>query len=225
MKRSGTVGQKGKRAPLSRESVLEKAVELADRTGIESLSMRKLGAALGVEAMSLYNHVGGKDDLIDGMVDLAFSEIALPVENEEWRLSMRSLAFSTREVLRCHPWAAPLMDSRLNPGPATLGHHDAVIGKLRAAGFSIAMAAHTISLLDAYTYGFVQQELSLPFDTPEQTGDVTKMILDQMPADEYPNLAEMATGHVLQPGYDFSQEFEFGLDLILDGIEGNLEQE
>ncbi|MDP8932000.1 MAG: TetR/AcrR family transcriptional regulator C-terminal domain-containing protein [Actinomycetota bacterium] len=206
------------RIPLSRERVVRAAVAFADESGIETLTMRKLGEALGVEAMSLYNHVANKDDLLDGMVDLVFSEIDLPSAGVDWKTAMRQRAISARQALSRHPWAIGLMESRTSPGPATLRHHDAVIGSLRQAGFSITLAAHAFSLLDSYIYGFALQEASLPFDTAEETAEVAQMILAQLPVDEYPHLTEMAIEHVLQPGYDYGNEFDFGLDLILEGL-------
>ena len=207
------------RAPLTRQRVLEAAVALADDSGIESLTMRKLGQALGVEAMSLYYHVANKEALLDGMVDLVFAEIELPTAETGWRSAMRRRAHSARAALRRHPWAIALMESRRTPGSANLRHHDAVIGCLRQAGFSVALTAHAYSLLDAYIYGFALQEASLPFTTPQETAEVAQSIMAGFPADAYPHLAELAVQHVLQPGYDYGDEFEFGLDLILDGLE------
>jgi AcrR family transcriptional regulator len=207
------------RVPLSRERVLRAAVALADDSGLESLTMRKLGEVVRVEAMSLYNHVANKSDLLDGMVDLVFSEIDLPTGEPDWKAAMRQRAISAREALARHPWGIGLMESRSTPGPATLRHHDAVLASLRQGGFSIEMAAHAFSALDSYIYGFALQEASLPFDTAEETAEVAQMILKQLPADEYPYLAELTIEHVLQPGYDYGDEFEFGLDLILDGLE------
>ncbi len=195
------------------------AIALADSAGIESLTMRRLGRELGVEAMSLYNHVANKDEILDGMIDAIFSEIDLPSTEADWRPAMRRRAVSARAVLSRHPWAIGLMDSRRNPGPATLRHHDSVIGTLRRAGFSIAMAAHAFSALDSYIYGFALQESSLPFDSAEELAEVAEDIFRQLPADEYPYLTELAVEHALQPGYDYGSEFEFGLDLILDGLE------
>jgi AcrR family transcriptional regulator len=208
-----------RRAPLSRDQVLQAAVALADEGGVGALSMRKLGQVLGVEAMSLYNHVAGKADLLDGMIDVVFSEIGLPPAVGGWKSAMRARALSARAVLGRHRWAIGLMESRKSPGPATLRHHDAVLGCLRGAGFSVELTAHAYSLLDSYIYGFALQEASLPFGTPEETAQVTKDIAGQMPADEYPHLAELATVHVLQPGYQYGSEFEIGLDLILDALE------
>jgi AcrR family transcriptional regulator len=207
------------RAPLSRDQVLRAAVALADEGGIGALSMRKLGQVLGVEAMSLYNHVASKGDLLDGMVDVVFGEIGLPPADGGWKPAMRQRAIAVRAVLSRHRWAIGLMESRRSPGPATLRHHDAVLGCLREAGFSVELTAHAYSLLDSYIYGFALQEASLPFGTPEETAQVTREIADQMPAGEYPYLAEMATAHVLQPGYQYGSEFEVGLDLILDTLE------
>jgi len=179
--------------------------------------MRRLGEAVGVEAMSLYNHVANKDDLLDGMVDLVFAEIDLPTGRAGWKTAMRRRAVSARAALLRHPWAVGLLDSRSSPGPATLRHHDAVLGCLRRAGFSVVAAAHSFSVMDSYIYGFVLQETALPF-TAETSADVTRAMLDAMPIDEYPHLAEVAVEHVLKPGYDYRREFEFGLDLVLDGV-------
>jgi len=207
------------RVPLNRERVLQAAVAFADEHGLGSLSMRKLGEALGVEAMSLYNHVANKTELLDGMVDLVFGEIGLPSTGTSWKTAMRERAVSARQVLSRRRWAVGLMESRRSPGPATLRHHDAVLGCLREAGFSIEMAAHAFSVLDSYIYGFALQEASLPFHTAAETEDMAQAILRQMPPDEYPHLTELTVEHVLQPGYDYGAEYEFGLDLILDSLE------
>jgi AcrR family transcriptional regulator len=207
------------RTPLSRQRVLRAAVALADRGGVGSLTMRGLAQELGVEAMSLYHHVANKHDILDGIVDVVFSEIELPAGEADWKAAMRQRAISAREALRRHPWATGLMESTSTPGPATLQHHDAVLGILRGAGFSVELAAHAYSLLDSYIYGFALQETSLPFQTPEETAEVAQAIMAAFPADAYPHLTEIAVAHVLQPGYDYGDEFEFGLDLILDGLD------
>jgi AcrR family transcriptional regulator len=207
------------RAPLSRDRVLAAAVAFADAGGISSLSMRKLGEALGVEAMSLYNHVASKSDLLDGMIDIVFGEIDLPSGDGDWRAAMRTRAISARQVLRRHPWAIGLMESRTSPGPATLRHHDAVLGCLRRAGFSIELTAHAYALLDSYIYGFALQEATLPFGTREETAQVAGDIYGQFAAGQYPYLTELAVTHVLQPGYNYGDEFEIGLDLILDSLQ------
>jgi len=208
-----------RRRPLSRERVLRAAFERTDKDGIESLSMRKLAQELGVEAMSLYRHVRNKGEIVDGMIDLVFGEIGLPPRGADWKSAMRQRAISAREVLARHRWAIGLMESRSTPGPATLQHHDAVIGCLREAGFSIAMAAHAYSVLDSYIYGFALQQASLPFNTSDEAVEVADGILRQFPVHAYPHLTEMAVQHVLQPGYDYGDEFEFGLDLIFDSLE------
>ena len=207
-----------RRAPLTRERVLAAAIDLADRDGIASLSMRKLAQELGVEAMSLYHHVANKDAILDGLIDLVFGEIDLPVGEADWKAAMRRRAISAREVLRRHPWATGLMESRSTPGPATLRHHDAVLGILRNAGFPLELAAHAYSLLDSYIYGFALQETSLPFNTPEETAEVAQAMMAEFPADAYPHLAEVITEHALRPGYVYADEFEFGLSLILDAL-------
>ena len=207
------------RAPLSRKRVLHAALVLADRDGIESLSMRKIGQKLHVEAMSLYNHVANKGDLLDGLVDLVFSEIALPADRAVWKMAMRARAISARDALLRHPWAISLMQSRTKPGPATLRHHNWVIGSLRQAGFTIDMAAHAFSVLDGYLYGFALQQINLPYHTSQEGAAVAEHLLRQLLAEEYPYLAEMLIEHALKPAYDYAAEFEFGLDLILDSLE------
>jgi AcrR family transcriptional regulator len=208
-----------RRTPLTRERVLRAAVDLADKGGVASLSMRKLAQELGVEAMSLYRHVRNKGDIIDGMVDFVFGEIGLPSSGADWQTAMRQRAVSARDVLARHSWAIGLMESRRTPGPATLQHHDAVLRCLREAGFSIALAAHAYSALDSYIYGFALQQASLPFTTSEETVQLADSIFRQFPVDAYPHLTELTVEHVLQPGYDYADEFKFGLELILDGLE------
>jgi hypothetical protein len=166
--------------------------------------------------MSLYHYVTSKDEILDGIVDLIFTEIDLPEPGGDWKSQLHLRAISARQALRRHPWAIGLMESRANPGPATLRHHDATLGTLRAAGFSVAMTAHAYALLDSYTYGFALQEAALPFN-PQTVAEVTGLITQQI-ASKYPHLAEMATEHTLQPGYDFGGEFEIGLSVILDAL-------
>ena len=208
-----------RRRPWNRPQLLRAAIDLADNGGIESLSMRKLSQELGGGTMSLYNHFTNKDDLLDGMIDTVFSEIELPAGEHDWKTNMRQRALSIRAVMIRHPWAIGLMESRRTPGPATLRHHDAVIGCLRDAGFSLPLTAHAFSALDSYIYGFALQEQSLAFGTREETSELARAFLLQFPTEEYPRLAELTIEHVLQPGYDYGDEYEFGLDLILDGLE------
>ncbi len=163
-----------------------------------------------------YYYFARKDEILDGMVDLVFGEIDLPSPGGDWRAQMRRRASSARRALRRHPWAVGLMESRANPGPVTLRHHDAAIGVLRAAGFSVAMTAHAYALLDSYIYGFALQEAALPFN-PETVTEATEAVM-QLFTSEYPHLTEMATEHILRPGYDFGDEFEIGLELILDAL-------
>ena len=181
--------------------------------------MRRLGEELSVEAMSLYNHVANKEDLLHGMVDAVFGEIELPSHSDDWKTAMRKRCVSFRDALSRHPWATTLKDSGTNPGPATLRHHDRVIGTLRNGGFSIGMAAHAFSALDSYIYGFAMQEKSMPFQTEEETAAMAQIMLAQLPTKEYPYLAELVGNHVLQPGYNYGDEFGFGLDLMLDALE------
>jgi len=208
-----------RRLPLTRERVLDAAMKLADGGGIEALSMRKLGQALGVEAMALYYHFANKERVIDGIVDLVFGEIDLPASGADWKAAMRRRAISVRDALGRHRWAIGLMESRTNPGPANLRHHDAVIGCLRAAGFDMAAAATAYSLLDAYVYGFALTKMNLPFETTTDIAEMAETMLEPFPAGEYPNLAAFISEHAMKPGYDFADEFEVGLDVILDGLE------
>jgi AcrR family transcriptional regulator len=211
-----------RRAPLSRERVLRAAIALADAAGVEALSMRKLAKELGVEAMSLYNHVANKDDILDGIVDMVFGEIEPPSTEVDWKAAMRQRAISTREALRRHPWAIGLMEARPKPGPANVQLHEAVLKCLREAGFSLPATVHAYSVQDSYIYGFALQENALPaaLDTPEGGAEVAARVLAATPgADELPYSFEMVAGHIATSGYNFTEEFEFGLDLILDGLE------
>jgi AcrR family transcriptional regulator len=207
------------RTPLSRDRVVLAAVTLADRNGLESLSMRKLADEFGVVPMALYKHVANKDDMLDGMVDVIFGEIDLPPDGTNWKTAMRQRAISTRQVLSRHRWAIGLTESRMKPGAANLRHHDSVIGCLRRAGFSIEMAIHAYSTLDSYIYGFALQEKTLPFENPQEVGEVAEVMLQQFPADQYPYLAETVAEVINKSGWEYGDEFEFGLDLILDGLE------
>jgi AcrR family transcriptional regulator len=205
------------RAPLSRERVVAAAVALADERGEAGVTMRAVAARLGVQAMSLYDHVAGREDVLDGMVDEVFGEIDLPAQATDWKEAMRARATSARTVLRRHRWAVGLMDSRKTPGPATLRHHDAVLGALRSGGFSVAMAVHAFSLIDSYVYGFVLQELSLPFTGPAELDEIAGGLVRDLPVDAFPHLVEV-TRHTIGSDYDYADEFEFGLELILDAL-------
>ena len=222
MPRRTTNSPAEKRVPLSRERVLDGALAVADAEGVDALTMRLLAEHLGVKPMALYHHVANKSEIIDGIVDLVFSEIELPSISGEWQAEMKRRARSARQVLRHHPWSIPLLQSRTHPGPATLRHHNAVIGALRGAGFSVAMTAHAYALLDSYIYGFALSEASLPINGPETVTEVAESMMLQYLAKDYPHLSEFSTEHVLKPGYDFGQEFEFGLELVLDGLTRSL---
>ena len=202
---------------LSRARVLQAAIAQADAGGLDDLSMRKLSQELGGAPMSLYNHVSNKEDLLDGMIDTIFSEIELPA-GEQWKTTMRQRAISIRTVMTRHAWAIGLMESRRTPGPATLRHHDAVIGCLRDAGFSIQLTAHAFSALDSYIYGFALTKMNLPFQSTAEVAEVAQTMLEPFPMDAYPNLVEFITEHAMKPGYDYGDEFEYGLDLILHGL-------
>lgn len=206
------------RVALSRERVLRGAMHVADAGGLAALTIRSLAAELGVKPMSVYHYVANKDEIIDGIVDMVFSEIDLPATEGEWQAEMRRRGISARRVLRVHPWAIPLLQSRTSPGPATLAHHNAVIGSLRAGGFSLELTAHAYALLDSYMFGFALSEASLPINGPETVSEVAESMMFEVLAETYPHLLEFTTEHILKAGYDFGLEFEFGLDLVLDGL-------
>jgi AcrR family transcriptional regulator len=207
---------------LSRERVVEGAVAIADARGIAALTIRSLAEHLGVKPMSLYYYVANKSEILDAIVDVVFSEIELPTVEGDWRSEVRLRATSARHVLRRHSWAIGLLESRTSPGPATLRHHDAMLGTLRGAGFSIEMTAHAYALIDSYVYGFALQEAALPFEGPDTVAAVAGPMIEQFSTGQYPHLVELATEHVLRPGYDFGDEFDFGLTLILDGLNASL---
>jgi AcrR family transcriptional regulator len=205
------------RIPLTKERVLQAAVAFADEFGIESLSMRKLGEALGVEAMSLYKHVANKDDVLDGIADIVASEIELPAIGGDWKTAMRRRAISAHEVLMRHPWATMLIMSRANTGPAMLRYVDATIGSLREAGFSYALADHAWNAIDSYVYGFTLQKLKFPIEPPEYAA-AAKTFLPQIPAERFPYLNGLSR-QVIDGRHDGVNHIEFGLGLILDGLE------
>jgi AcrR family transcriptional regulator len=208
------------RTPLSRERVLEAAVALADREGLEALTMRRLADELGAGAMSLYHHVANKEELLAGMIDVVFSEIELPTTDVDWRTAMRRRGRSTRAALNRHRWAVGRMEGT-HSGLSNARVHEAVLGCLREAGFSVEATIQAMSVQDAYIYGFALQETDLPFETAEESAAVAEAQgFDQEAlAKEFPYLAEVVAGHVAKVGYDFTEAFEYGLDLILDALE------
>lgn len=205
------------RHPLTGHRIVEAAVAVADRGGLTAVSMRNVGRELGVEAMSLYHHVASKEALLDDLADWIFSRIELPDEREPWREGMVKRATSARDVLASHPWALGLIESRSNPGPALMRHHNGVIGCLRGGGFPVALASHTFSVIDAYVYGFVLTEQNLPFDSSAAAGAEDFAAGVAVLIKEYPHLAELV--EELASGYIFAAEFDYGLDVILDEIE------
>ncbi len=207
------------RPPLTRERVLRAALVLADERGLDALSMRRLGRRLGVEAMSLYNHIRNKEDLLDGIVDLVVNEIDLPSGDVDWREAMRRRAVSARGAFERHPWASALIDSRQSSGPGRLHYLEWMIGTLRRAGFSVEMALRAVSVIDSYVYGFGRQQVNMSADESDVAPEATaEAFLSAIPADAFPFLREV-TEHQMRVGYDDSADFEFGLGLILDGLE------
>jgi len=215
-----TGSKAARRTPLSRDRVLRAAIALADESGIDSLTMRRLGQELGVEAMSLYNHVANKDDLLDGIVDLVLGDIDVPATGTEWRSAMRHRSISAHEVLLAHPWAALRIMSSFNIGLGMTRYLDATLGRLREGGFSIEGALDAWHTLDSHLYGFTLQQLNLPFEVGEAQ-QVSADVLGQLQANEFPHVVEVIT-EVMRSGR--VEDFEFGLDLILDGLARKLAQ-
>jgi AcrR family transcriptional regulator len=203
--------------PLSRERILQVALQRADSEGIEALSMRKLAQELGVKAMSLYNHVANKDDMVDGMVDLVVGEIELPRLDINWKTAMRQRATSAHGVLMRHPWATLALMSRINVGPAMLRYVDATLACLVEAGFSYAMADYAWNALDSHIYGFTLQALNFPLEAGEYAA-AAKDYGAMIPPEKYPYLNQL-THHVIDGRHDGLHNFEFGLNLLLDGLE------
>lgn len=209
------------RAPLTPDRITQAAIRVADDSGLAKLSMRSVGRELGVEAMSLYHHVDGKQALLDAVADAVMGEIALPSPDQPWRASMVLRATSARAVLASHPWALGLVESRPQPGPALLTHHEAVLASLRSNGFSPRLAAHAFSAIDSYVYGFVLTEVSLPFDAGG-ADEFAGSIADALPRDRYPYMRENLEVLLVGGDYSYGDEFHYGLDLILDGLERRL---
>ena len=206
------------RERLTKERVMLGAMAVADAGGMSALTIRTLAEQLGVKPMSVYHHVASKSEIIDGIVDLVFGEIELPSSSGDWRAEIRRRSASARRVLGRHTWAIPLLQSRTHPGPATLRHHNAVLGTLRAAGFSVEKTAHAFALIDSYVFGFALSEAALPIHGPQTISEVAGQMMAAFDPAEFPHLVEFSVEHILKPGYDFGDEFDFGLTLILDGL-------
>ena len=206
------------RTPLSSKRIIAAAVAVADRSGLSAVSMRSVAKELGVEAMSLYHHVPSKDALLDELADWLFASIDLPEIGDPWREAMTARARSARSVLTAHPWALGMMESRPNPGPALLQHHDRLLGVLMTAGFSAALATHAFSVMDAYVYGFALTETSLPFE-PGNGAEETFAAEVAPPGDLYPHLAHSLAELFGDGGYAFADEFDYGLELLMEGLE------
>ncbi|WP_189003954.1 TetR/AcrR family transcriptional regulator [Deinococcus roseus] len=203
------------RTPLSKQRVLQAALRFADQHGLETLSMRRLGQELGVEAMSLYKHVANKEALLDGLADLLIAEIEVPAEAADWQEAMRKRAQSAHQMLLRHPWGKALMGARLNIGPAMVRYVDVTLGWLLNAGFSVGHALDAWHALDSYIYGYALQELNLPFE-PEQSADIAAAFLSHLPAEVFPHFHRVV-GQIMTSGR--TESFEFGLDLLLAGLE------
>ena len=208
-----------RRQTLTPERVLEGAVALADDIGIEALTIRKLATALDTKPMTIYHHVPSKEEIVNGMVEVVFAEIEKPPEDQDWKSAVRRRCISARDVMKRHPWAAPLMESRTAPGPENLGHHETVLACLRRGGLSWQMTAHAYAILDAFVYGFAFQEATLPEGAGEEFVEFAKDMADVFDPETLPHLADFTVNHVFQPGYNFADSFDFGLDLILDALE------
>lgn len=208
---------KSPQLPLSRERVLAAALRIADKDGIEALSMRKLAKELGVQAMSLYNHVANKDDIVDGIVDMVVGEIEVPDTQSDWKTAMRRRAISAHGVLLRHPWATMAIMSRMNVGPAMLRYVDATLGCLREAGFDFEMADHGWNAIDSHIYGFTLQKLNFPLQ-PSEYSQAARDFVSFIPHECYPYMNQL-THYVMEGRYDGLHDFQFGLELILDGLD------
>ncbi|MCL1593780.1 MAG: TetR/AcrR family transcriptional regulator [Actinomycetia bacterium] len=210
---------KTKRERLNSDRIVEGALLLADDVGMDAFTIRRLASALGVGPMTIYHYFPNKEAIIDAMVDAVYAQIALPPTDQEWTDAIRVRCISAREALNRHPWAPPYMVSRTSPGPATLGHHDALLGCLRRGGLSLQMTAHAYAILDSFLHGFALEEASLPASGGEEVQEIAEEMTAAFDVERYPSLVEFATGHVMRPGYNFSASFEFGLNLIIDGLD------
>jgi AcrR family transcriptional regulator len=210
-----------RRPALTHDRIVEAAARVADAGGLAQVSMRNVGRELGVEAMSLYHHVANKEALLDGLTSWIFAQVDLPEPDAPWRPAMAARAASARAVLSAHPWALGLVESRRSPGPPQLRYHDAVLGCLRGNGFSISLAVHAFSAIDSYVYGFVLTETNLPFDADEGAEGFVEEIGDLLDPAQYPHLVEVVTAQIAG-GFAYGDEFEFGLDLVLDSVERHL---
>lgn len=216
-----------RRPPLTRDRIVAAGVQVADAGGLSAVSMRNVGKQLGVEAMSLYRYLAGKDELLDALADWVFTQIDPPVAGRPWRVELVKRSTQARRVLSGHPWSLTLIESRKNPGPTTLRAHDAVLGCLRADGFSIELAAHAFSAIDAYVFGFVLSEVSRPFELSAPAPDNVEGFVAHLDiaTDEYPHLMEMVSELIVGRGWAFANEFDYGLDLVLDALERRREAE
>jgi AcrR family transcriptional regulator len=214
-----------RRPPLNRERVLRAAVKLADERGLEALSMRKLGQALGVEAMSLYNHVANKDDVLDGMVETVAKEIEPPSPDEEWQTAIRQSAVSAHQTLRRHRWAPTLMMSPTSAAgiPTRMRYMESLLGRLRDAGFSPDLTYHAYHVLDAHVFGFSLWQATHSLTTREDLSSLAADFLRDFPLDDYPHVAEHIEQHMSEGPHQEVSAFEFSLDLILDGLRKALE--
>tara|TARA_B110001454_G_C12723340_1_gene436793 strand:- start:9914 stop:10576 length:663 start_codon:yes stop_codon:yes gene_type:complete len=210
---------------LNREKIIVAAIQLAKKDGLESLSMRKLASKLKIEAMSLYYHFKNKDQILSALVDHAFKLIDWKPDKNNWKTSARDRCVSLRKVLNANPWAVSLLDSRRNPGLETLKHHDQMLGLFRQNGFSLKLTAHAYAILDSYVFGFAVQENSLPVSNSDDIAEMSESIFSDMPPDFIPHMMEMTMNYYMKPGYSFAAEFDFGLDLVLDGIEKEFNEE
>jgi AcrR family transcriptional regulator len=205
------------RAPLTRDRILRAALKLADADGIEALSMRKLGQKLGFEAMSLYNHVANKDDLLDGILDLVLAETEPPTTSGEWDEAIRKSAVSVHDALRRHPWSCPLLMEARRMRPARLRYMDLLLGRLREAGFSADTTYHAYHVLDGHIFGFALWETGHTY-TPEEVSSLTERFAHVITPEDYPYLLEHAKQHMDDSAHSDVSAFELGLDLIVAGL-------
>ena len=218
-------GGSRRRTLLSRERILEGAIRVADDGGLgiaDDPLARAVARGQSRCPSTTTSQARTRSSTASSISSSARWNYLL--HEGDWRIEMHRRCASARAVLRRHPWAIPLLQARTSPGPATLRHLDAVIGCLRGAGFSLELTAHAYAVIDSYVYGFAMSEASLPINGPETVSEVAESMMLQYLAADYPNLLEFTTGHILQPGYDFGLEFDYGLDLVLDALEARVKR-
>lgn len=212
------------RDTLNQDRIVNAAIEIADAGGIGALTIRRLAAVLDTKPMTIYYHLPSKHHILDGMVDVIYSEIYAPTIENDWRSEVRRRSVSARKVLADHPWATALMESSETPGPANLRHHDEMVACLHHGGFPMGMVVEVYTLIDSFVFGFALQESNLPFASDTDLSDLARETIEP-PRELYPHLAELNSHLMRRPGFSFRDTFELGLDILLAGLESAKERD